>query len=428
MKLDEKIIEALKSGYVCDNCTGRIVGNLLSGLSNEERGKILKNYLAFLIDSGEKINVDSSNFHGIKFRNVKLDIKKPEKCKICKNFFSEKIDEIAKRIVKKLEGVEYKTFQIGSIPSDDILKSEENLFEAIGTDFVESIKSEINRELGKRMEKLTDKKFDLKNPDVTIIVDLKTNTIKTQIRSLYVFGRYQKLFRGIPQSKWVCRKCNGKGCTYCKGEGKLYKTSIQEIIEKPLLKAAKSKKSSFSGAGREDIDAICIGYRPFVIELIKPEKRKIDIKKLGIEINKSKKVKVRDLKIVDSGKDLIVRIKTDRYEKTYVAEVEFKKKIDRKKLKLLKQLVKEPIIQKTPLRVVHRRADKFRKRWVKGISYKMKGDKLILKFRTEAGLYIKELITGDDERTNPNVAKILDNKVRKIKLDVVNIHSKNLKI
>ena len=428
MKIDEKTAAALKNGYICDNCLGRTVGNLLSGLSNKERGKILRHYISFLIDSGEKIDVDFSNFYGIKFRNIKIQIKKPEKCKVCKNFFLEKIDETAKTIVKKLGNVEFNTFLVGSIPSDEMLRSEEAIFETIGTDFVESMKTEINREVGKRIEKLTGKTFRLKNPDITTIIDMKTDSISMHVRSLYVFGRYQKLVRGIPQSKWTCKECGGKGCTHCKGEGKMYPTSVQEIIERPILNSTGAKKSSFSGAGREDIDARCLDFRPFVIEILKPKKRKVDIRYIQKQINKSKKVNVKNLKIVDSGRELIRRIKTDRYDKTYLAEVEFEKKVDKSKLKLLKELVKQPLLQKTPLRVVHRRADKFRKRSVRSISYKATGKKLVLKIKAEAGLYIKELISGDEGRTKPNVSDIIENKVKGINLDVIKIHAKNLKV
>ncbi|MEM7821832.1 MAG: tRNA pseudouridine(54/55) synthase Pus10, partial [Candidatus Aenigmatarchaeota archaeon] len=258
----------------------------------------------------------------------------------------------------------------------------------------------------------------------TVIVDLNTDKIKTEIRSLYIFGKYKKLVRGIPQAKWVCLKCHGKGCINCKGEGKLYPTSVQEIIEKPLLKAAKSKKSRFSAHGREDIDARCLDYRPFVIELLKPVKRKINLKKIEKEINKSKKVKVKGLKFVD--REMIRKLKSLRMDKTYLAVVEFEKDIDKKKLKELKNLVREPILQKTPLRVVHRRADKFRKRLVKEISWKLLSrKKLQLKIRGETGLYIKELITGDEGRTRPNVTELLENKVKKISLDVIKIHTKD---
>jgi len=422
MNVQEKAIEILKNP-VCDNCLGRAFSDLLSGYSNEQRGKILRQYIAFLIDSGEKLDIDKSNFYDIKFRNTKLDIKKPEKCKICKNFFIEQINQLAKNVVKKLKGIEFDTFLVGSILSDELLKAEEKMFEAVGIEFVETMRSEINRELGKIIEKLTNKTFDLKNPDLTILVDLKINIIRVHVRSLYVFGKYKKLVRGIPQTKWICSRCKGKGCTYCKGEGKLYPTSVQEIIEKPLLKATDSKKSKFSGAGREDIDARCLDYRPFVIELMKPLKRKINIKSLEKQINKSKKVKVKGLKLANKG--LVRIIKTERIDKTYSAEVKFSKNIDKTKLKELKQLTKEPILQKTPLRVVHRRADKFRKRLVKSISWKLLDKKrLKLIIMAESGLYIKELITGDEGRTKPNVTDLLNNKVKKINLDVIKIHTK----
>jgi tRNA pseudouridine synthase 10 len=422
MKVEEKIIEILKHP-TCDSCLGREFGNLLSGFSNEQRGKIIRQYAAFLVDAGEKIDVDFSNFYGIKFRNVKIKPEKPEKCKLCKNFFLEKIDATAKKAVEKLKGIEFDTFLVGSIIPDDLLRTEEELWLKIGIESVEPMKSEVNRELGKRIEKTTGKSFKAKNPDVTIIVDLNTDKIGIDIRSLFVFGKYQKLVRGIPQAKWVCLKCGGKGCTYCKGEGKLYPTSVQEIIEKPLLKAAKSKRSKFSAHGREDIDARCLDYRPFVIELVKPIKRKIDLKKIEKEINKSKKVKAKGLKFAD--KEMIRKLKFTKIDKTYLAVVEFKKAVDKKKLRELKNLTKEPILQKTPLRVVHRRADKYRKRLVKKISWKLLGrKKLQLKIRGETGLYIKELITGDEDRTKPNISQLLDNKVKKISLDVIKIHTK----
>jgi tRNA pseudouridine synthase 10 len=356
---------------------------------------------------------------------VKIKTERPKECKLCKNFFLGKIDDVAKKIVEKLGGIEFNTFQIGSIISDELLKTEEVVWSKTGIEFVEPIKSEINREIGKRIEKLTKKLFELKNPDVLVVVDLNNDRIKVEVRSLYVFGKYQKLVRGIPQAKWICLKCRGKGCTNCKGVGKLYKTSVQEIIEKPLLKAVNGKKSKLSASGREDVDARCLGWRPFVIELVKPMKRKIDLKKIEKQINKSKKVKVKGLRI--ATKDLILRLKTEKIDKTYLAVAEFEKPVDKSKLKELKKLTKEPILQKTPLRVVHRRVDKFRKRAVKLISWKLLNKKTIqFTIRAEPGLYIKELISGDEGRTKPNISELICNKVKKISLDVIKIHTKGV--
>lgn len=421
-KITKKAIELMKTQYICDNCLGRQFAELLSGLSNDERGKIIRHYIAFLLDAGEKIDIDSSNFYGMKFRNVKIKPKKPGKCKVCKNFFLEKIDDLAKSIVKKLSDYEFDTFLIGTVVSADLLKAEERVWEKSGIEFVEPIKNEINREIGKRIERLTKKKFSIDTPDITAIIDLGTNGVELQIRSLYVYGKYQKLARGISQTKWICRECGGKGCITCKGEGKLYKNSVQEIVEKPLIKVAKAKRSKFHAAGREDVDARCLGKRPFVIELVKPRKRKLELKKIQSQINKSKKVKVYGLEIA-SKKD-IQEVKFSRYDKTYLADITFAKKIDKKKLKLLKKLDGTAINQRTPKRVAHRRSERIRKRKVKKISVKSLGDKkLELKIKGEAGLYIKELITGDDGRTEPSIATLFNNKVKSIKLDVIKIHS-----
>ncbi|MBI4009580.1 MAG: tRNA pseudouridine(54/55) synthase Pus10 [Candidatus Aenigmarchaeota archaeon] len=396
----EKLLEILING-LCLNCLGRQFGMLGHGLTNAERGKILREF-------ANKLN--------------KSEFKEPDVCNMCNNFFKNRIGKIANSIAKKLGDIEFNTFLIGSIISREVARRQEELWERIGIEDVEPIKSEINRELGKILEKLTGKKFDLKNPDITIVVDLDTDNIRLQIRNLFVYGKYQKLVRGIPQTKWICSRCSGKGCTFCKGEGKLYPTSVQEIVEKPLIKATNSKSSAFHGAGRADIDARELDYRPFVLELIRPTIRKLDLKKMEKQINKSKKAKVTSLKLIKEGKYIIRKLKTDRIDKTYLAEVEFKQDIDKKKLKLVKGIIKEPIIQKTPLRVVHRRADKFRKRLVKAISYKQLANRrLQLKIRAEAGLYIKELISGDDGRTKPNISEILGNNVKKIKLDVIKI-------
>ncbi len=224
-KEKEKLLVILKRN-VCLNCLGRQWGMVGHGMTNAERGKTLMEY-------AEKM--------------TGAELKEPKDCELCNNFFKDGINKVANEITKKVRGIEFGTFVIGTIVSDELERKQENLWEETGIEDVETLKSEMNREMGKTIEKLMKKKFDLKSPDVTIIVDMNANTIRIQVKSLYIYGKYQKLARGIPQTKWICSKCNGKGCTFCKGEGKLYKTSIQEIIENPLLKATKGKNSAFHG-------------------------------------------------------------------------------------------------------------------------------------------------------------------------------------
>ncbi|MFH1623071.1 MAG: tRNA pseudouridine(54/55) synthase Pus10 [Candidatus Aenigmatarchaeota archaeon] len=427
MGLLEKITDVLKGEYVCDSCLGRQCAELLSGFSNTERGRILRVYTAMLVDAGENLDVGASNLYGFKFRNTKFHAVKPNKCKICKNFFSERVEELAKAIAKKTAGYEFKTFLIGTVVSAEMAKAEEDAWHSTGVEFVEPIKNEINREVGKAFEKITHMKFDLKEPDIVAIIDLGQDKISLQVKSIYVYGRYQKLVRGIPQTKWLCRECKGKGCPRCKGKGKMYETSVHENIEPPLLKAAKAKASKMHGSGREDIDVRCLGWRPFILELVRPMVRNLDLRKLQAQVNKSRKVKVRGLKI--AGKRDVEDVKSSRHDKTYMAEVVFEKKIDVSKLKLVKALAGKGVDQRTPRRVAHRRADLVRRRGLKRISVRRLGPrKLEMKLTGEAGIYVKELITGDEGRTSPSVAELLGNKVKSIKLDVIKIHVKRGKI
>ena len=80
------------------------------------------------------------------------------------------------------------------------------------------------------------------------------------------------------------------------------------------------------------------------------------------------------------------------------------------------------ISQRTPTRVAHRRADLVRKRKVKEIKYKWVNSKTIeLKVKTNAGLYVKEFVSGNGGRTIPSVAQALGVDATPKNLDVIEI-------
>ena len=96
---------------------------------------------------------------------------------------------------------------------------------------------------------------------------------------------------------------------------------------------------------------------------------------------------------------------------------------DEEKKKIEKFFIDRDIYQETPNRVVHRRADKTRIRKV----YKVLTSKencSSLEIYCDGGLYIKELISGDDERTNPSIAELLGKNIKCVLLDVNSIEEK----
>jgi tRNA pseudouridine synthase 10 len=404
MNILEKTLRVLEQP-VCDHCLGRQFGQLLSGYGNEERGRMLRALAAMSIDKekNDVKNINLSNFSAIKFHNLEMkEVYHKRTCSICNDIF-ENMDKIAKKIIAKTKNIEFNTFLVGTKLSFDLINNEESLWERVGIDYCEPLKAEINRELGKRIEKLTKAEFDPKYPDISILIDIESGRVHADINPLFIYGEYQKLKRGIPQTKWPNKK---------------YRTSVEQIIAKPFMVAASGKNHKLHGMGREDIDARCLAWRPFVLEILKPKKRKLDLKKIAKKIKKD--VRVRSLRYSNIAE--VRQIKELRADKSYCAIVECDKKITKTELKKLEQLLAN-ISQRTPERVIHRRADRKRGRKVVSIKAKLLGNrKFELIIRGEAGLYIKELISGDSGRTKPSVSEIMGCKCVCKQLDVIDIH------
>ena len=157
--------------------------------------------------------------------------------------------------------------------------------------------------------------------------------------------------------------------------------------------------------------------RTFVLEIKEPKNREINLKHLEESINKHAegKVEISEMKFVGKNrKSRDKRIFKGTY-KVYKATVELGDEIDTSTLDSLKSM--KIINQRTPIRVSHRRADKIRTREVTKLEYKKLDSKMLeLIIECEGGLYIKELISGDENRSKPNVSEILGTNARCIQL------------
>jgi len=396
---------------VCNHCLGRQFSQLLSGHTNAERGSVIRHAVAMAVDakSVDYSGVDFSNFTSFKFRHNKdlkdLVFKERLPCAVCNGLFESGLDKLAGRVAKAVRVYELTTFLVGTRISNDLLEREEKLWEKVGIEYCEPLRAEVNREVGKLVEKLIGRKAELKAPDIAVLIDFEKNKVEARANPIYIYGRYQKLVRGIPQCRW--------------GTPGKYKTSVEQVVGKPILAAAAGLDHRFHGAGREDIDALCFAWRPFVLEILEPRKRTLDLKKIIKIIARSGKVKVKDLKMVPSSR--VAEIKALRSDKTYRVLVNLAKPIRRSDLAKLKKL-KGNIAQKTPERVLHRRADLDRTRKVLSIRATWKTPKkLVLEIKGTAGIYIKELVSGDNGRTKPNVSDILGVPAKVKELDVIKI-------
>ncbi|SDM97206.1 tRNA pseudouridine synthase 10 [Halogranum gelatinilyticum] len=402
--------ELAASGPLCDACLGRVFAERSFGLTNAERGRSLR--VAAALDADEPFEpVDTAD------------------CWVCEGLCDE-FDEWAERCAESIEGTEFGTYQVGTRAPPLVEENELLLREGAGLpeDAGELFKSEFNREVGKRVGRLTETEVDFGRPDVQFTLDLEGDTVETRVHSAFVYGRYRKLERDIPQTEWPCRECDGSGyqgkqpCDYCGGSGYLYDESVEQLTAPVVLDVMDGIEALFHGAGREDVDALMLGTgRPFVIEVKEPRRRVVDVEQLEGDINAfaEGKVEVEGLRLATY--DMVERVKELDANKTYRAEVEFGDDVTADALKeALAELDGATVEQYTPHRVDHRRASLTRTRDV----YDADGELHDARHATvdihgAGGLYIKELVSGDEGRTNPSLAGILGVDAVVTALDVV---------
>ena len=434
MLLDD--VKKILSKYaLCDNCLGRQFGGLARGVTNKERGYASK--LALTLEAhmalrrgdsaGEAVlKVVASNGGHTPAANVVGGEPGKKTCYLCGGMLAE-VQEYAKEVAKSLEGYSFNNFLMGVRISGEVAEREDKLRAEFGIEYGESLKMECSREIGKEVSRLTGKEVEFNRPDIVVTLDLPGSKIHVRSMPLYILGRYRKMVRGIPQSRWDCVHCGGRCCEVCHGTGKIYPISVEEIITGPVLAATGGISTKFHGAGREDVDAIVTGNgRPFVVEVKEAKNRNPDLKALESTINENGGGRVGVMKLEFSDKKTVrsLKEKAKIAEKTYRALVETERKVTKRDLAKLEKSFNGCLInQYTPKRVMHRRADKLRVKRVYEMLAKKIGDKRVeLVVRCQGGLYVKELISGDEGRTRPSVSDVLGFGARCVELDVTSVN------
>jgi tRNA pseudouridine synthase 10 len=408
------------------------------GVDNEKRGEALKllltikahetamakdkNGLALLRTLASNGNYPMAN-EILKKMKSKLAEAKP--CYLCQERLAsaEHLTQIA---LDKLQEYEYATVLVGVELPIEAEEREDEFKAELTITHGESLRNEFSRTIGKRIAEATGKRIDFERPDIVVLVSPWIEQVLLQVNPIHVGGKYRKLVRDIPQSRWLCKGCRGKGCKQCNWTGRTYPESVEEIIGNPAVNMAQGKEFSFHGAGREDVDARMLGLgRPFVIEVKKPKKRRIDLKVLEKTINSNAEGKVEVSSLCFVNKDFVRKLKRgDEAQKLYQATVKTDKPISQKQLAALKKALTDVNVkQQTPKRVVYCRADLMREKYIYKANVKRLTPKRFeLEIRCQGGLYIKELITGDDGRTVPSVTQILGVKAIPIELDVLGVY------
>jgi len=351
--------------------------------------------------------------------NLQYKLVEEKNCIYCCGIFS-KIKDIAKEMVPKLREYNIKTIEVGCELKGSLREFEDYLNPQV------SIKNEIKNEISKILEEFgfSDVRRRKVIPDAVININAENLNYNIRITPIYLYGRYIKRIRNIPQTRWVCSACKGKGCQICGFTGKKYQMSVEEYIGIPIMNVTKCENFILHGAGREDVDTRMLGKgRPFILEIVNPKIRNLNLKELEKAVNEFSKGKVYIKLFGFAEPKHVSELKTGKYKKIYRAVVEFERPVKKEELEeALKNLSYKEINQFTPERVEHRRAKLLRKRRTYKIELLLYRErKAVIKIEADSGLYIKELVSGDKGRTKPSLSEILNNPSRVVKLDVVDV-------
>ena len=366
--------QILKKYPLCENCLGRLFSKQLHLSSNKLLGKKLKK---------------------------NHDIVK--KCYICKNTF-ENLNYFLKLMLDTSSEYNFTSFSVGAMIKPSIIDRDDSIRSQFKLKGIDSIKTDITKELGKLFSRTTKKNIDNQNPDITFTVNLKDESVHLRSKAITFSGRYVKTKRGLPQKQKPCMNCSGKGCRACIFHGVSEFESVEGVISKFLFEKIGGTTAKFTWIGGEDKSSLVLGNgRPFFVKIQNPLKRNIKLTSIGTD-----SVKISNFKLVNESPK-----KPLKFNSLILLKISTDSELNSKNLKKLKILEKNPV-------VVY---DKFGKRSEKTIFFvrfqKNSKNTFTLSLKTEGGLPVRRFIDGDD--VTPGVSQILDTSCKCQEFDFMDI-------
>ncbi|MEM2810277.1 MAG: tRNA pseudouridine(54/55) synthase Pus10 [Candidatus Korarchaeum sp.] len=348
-----------------------------------------------------------------------------QECSLCGGIIMKKLGGMLREALRKLNEIEVESLKTSVILPVDVMEKEDRIRAKYNPPRMRSIKLTLVKSLDRVMEMLSGKPTS-EAASASLLFDFRRGVVQVRSAPIFIFGRYRKLERGISQSRRRCAECGGRGCERCGWRGKVAQGSVEGIVGEVMREFFLADDYVLHGAGREDVDARMLGSgRPFVMEIINPKRRLVDLSELEREINGRARGMIEVSGLRFSSRDEVRALKesSPRVRKLYRALVEVEGEVSEEDLRRIKEgLEGTTVRQRTPTRVLWRRSDTIRLKKVYEINFNRINDKKFeLYILCDGGLYIKELISGDLGRTSPSVTELLGKKSFCSELDVLEV-------
>ena len=354
--------ELLQKYDLCDQCLGRLFSKQLHLSSNKLLGRKLKNEFV------------STN-----------------KCYICKNLFS-KLDFFLKLMLDSSSNYTFKTYGVGLLIKPSIVDRDDFIRSKYKLKGIDSIKTDIAKELIKLFTKKTQKIMDPFDPEITFTINLKDESCQLRSKSIVISGRYVKSKRGYTQKQKSCDNCSGKGCRICNFHGISEFESVEGVISKLIFKKFGGTTTKFTWIGGEDKSSLVLGNgRPFFVKIKNPSKRKPKLSDKEFDF-----VSLFNLKLIGESPK-----KPLNFNSKIKIKISTALPINLKNLKKLKDLTTTPI-------VIYENSGKRYEKKIFGLKYTKNSDNVFtMTVIAEGGFPVKRFVVGND--VLPNISSLFDN-------------------
>ncbi|KAH9386181.1 tRNA pseudouridine synthase 10 [Nematocida major] len=294
-------------------------------------------------------------------------------------------------------------------------------------------------------------------------ITVRPDSVSVEVTSdpVFVCGRYRKNKRGISNTPMVfgSRPPRRRAQKPAEGLPEAPEPRIPAVSDwmDPITKHFGGTKCVFMSGGREDYDVRMLGNgRPFLCRIEDPKKnlpRKvgamctviseegcaveeyvIEYKAIEVPYRMSRDVEVLQTCLVDGGRAMKEMKKIEEehckeYSVKVFCKAPWETVLERVQASFWeksgeKAVLKTPALeirQKTPIRVMHRRANLVRQKYLHACTVEKEGEFMRLHIKSSSGAYIKEFVNGDMGRTRPSLSEVVGEFCDVVELDVLSV-------
>ena len=364
---------------LCDSCLGRLFSKQLHLSSNKLLGKKLK------------MSVRQSS----------------KKCFICKNLL-DNLTPYLKLMLDASSKYDFSSMIVGALIKPSVIDRDDYIRSKYKLRGIDSVKTDITKELGKQFIKKTKKTIDFLNPDLTFTINFKDESCQLRSKPILLHGRYTKSERGLPQKQKSCVNCSGKGCRCCDFHGISEYDSVEGKLSEFLFDKFGGTTAKFTWVGGEDKSSLVLGSgRPFFVKIQNPFKRDLVLpRKITFD-----SVVMHNCKIISLPPKTPIK-----FNSSIELKISTENEILPTTMAKLKSILSGPV-------VVYETSGKRSEKVVSNLKYKKTSKNCFTLFiKAEGGLPVKRFVDGDD--VTPGIRQIMNDKCTCITFDFLEIDLK----